>query len=44
MLVGGGLKRTSLGRHVRFSSTQSTVIDGPFQETDEKFWLLVMVS
>jgi len=36
MLGGGGLKPTSLGKRVRFSGTQRTVIDGPFLETEDQ--------
>lgn len=42
MLGGAGLKPTSLGKRVRFSGTQRTVIDGPFLETEDQiagYWL-----
>ena len=42
LLGGGGLKPTSLGKRVRFSGTQRTVIDGPFLETEDQiagYWL-----
>jgi len=42
MLAGEGLQPTSLGKRVRFSGKDRTVIDGPFTETKELiagFWL-----
>ena len=42
MLAGDGLKPSSKGKRVRFSSGKKTVIDGPFAETKELiagFWL-----
>jgi hypothetical protein len=42
MLGCAGLKPTSLGKRVRFSGTQRTVIDGPFLETEDQiagYWL-----
>jgi hypothetical protein len=42
MLAGDGLKPSSKGKRVRFSSGKRTVIDGPFTETKELiagFWL-----
>jgi hypothetical protein len=42
MLAGEGLHPTSKGKRVRFSSSQRTVIDGPFAESKELiagFWL-----
>jgi hypothetical protein len=42
MLAGDGLKPSSQGKRVRFSGGQTTVIDGPFAETQELvagFWL-----
>jgi hypothetical protein len=42
MLAGEGLKASSNGKRVRFSSDKKTVIDGPFTETKELvagFWL-----
>ena len=44
VLLGcAGLKPTSLGKRVKFSGTQRTVIDGPFLETEDQiagywFW------
>ena len=35
MLAGDGLKPSSKGKRVRFSSGKKTVIDGPFAETKE---------
>ena len=35
MLAGDGLKPSSKGKRVRFSSGKRTVIDGPFTETKE---------
>ena len=35
MLAGDGLKPSSKGKRVRFSSGRKTVIDGPFAETKE---------
>ena len=35
MLAGDGLKPSSNGKRVRFSSGKKTVIDGPFSETKE---------
>lgn len=43
MLAGDGLKPSSKGKRVRFSSGKKTVIDGPFTETKELvagFWIL----
>ncbi len=42
MLAGEGLKESSKGKRIRFSSNQPTVIDGPFTETKELvagFWI-----
>lgn len=42
MLGCAGLKPTSMGKRVRFSGTQRTVIDGPFLETEDQiagYWL-----
>jgi hypothetical protein len=42
MLAGEGLKASALGKRVRFSGAQRTVLDGPFAETKELiagFWL-----
>lgn len=42
MQGGGGLKPTSLGKRVRFSGAQRTVIDGPFNPTEEQvagYWI-----
>jgi hypothetical protein len=42
MQGGGGLKPTSLGKRVRFSGAQRTVIDGPFTPTEEQgagYWI-----
>jgi hypothetical protein len=42
MLAGDGLKPSSKGKRVRFSSGKKTVIDGPFAETKELvagFWI-----
>jgi hypothetical protein len=42
MQGGGGLKPTSLGKRVRFSGAQRTVIDGPFTPTQEQvagYWI-----
>ena len=42
MLAGDGLHPSSKGKHVRFSGTDRTVIDGPFAETKELiagYWL-----
>ena len=42
MQGGGGLKPTALGKRVRFSGTQRTVIDGPFAPTEEQvagYWI-----
>jgi hypothetical protein len=42
MLAGEGLKDSSNGKRVRFSSTERTVLDGPFAETKELiagFWI-----
>jgi len=42
MLAGDGLRPTSKGARVRFSSQGRTVIDGPFSETKELvagYWL-----
>jgi hypothetical protein len=42
MLAGDGLHPSSKGKRVRFSSTGTTVIDGPFAETKELiagYWL-----
>ena len=42
MKMGDGLKPSSVGKRVRFSGNQRTVIDGPFAETKELvagFWL-----
>jgi hypothetical protein len=36
MLGCGGLKPTSLGKRVRLSGTQRTVVDGPFLETEDQ--------
>ncbi|HEY6805718.1 MAG TPA: YciI family protein [Pyrinomonadaceae bacterium] len=35
MLVGEGLKPTSMAKRVRFSGAKRTVVDGPFAETRE---------
>jgi hypothetical protein len=43
MLAGEGLHPSSKGKRIRFSATDSTVIDGPFAETKELvagFWIL----
>ena len=42
MLAGDGLKPSSQGKRLRFSSGKKTVIDGPFTETKELvagFWI-----
>jgi hypothetical protein len=42
MLAGEGLRASSTGKRVRFSSSKQTVLDGPFSETKELvagFWL-----
>ncbi len=42
MKGGGGLKPTSMGKRVRFSGAQRTVLDGPFSPTEEQvagYWL-----
>ena len=42
MLAGDGLKPSSKGKRVRFSSGKRTVLDGPFAETKELvagFWI-----
>jgi len=42
MLAGEGLKPSKLGKRVRFSGANRTVIDGPFTETKELvagYWL-----
>jgi hypothetical protein len=42
MQGGGGLKPTSLGKRVRFSGAERTVINGPFVPTEEQvagYWL-----
>jgi len=42
MLAGDGLKPSSKGKRLRFSSGKKTVIDGPFTETKELvagFWI-----
>ena len=42
MLSGDGLKPSSVGKRVRFSGANRTVIDGPFAETKELvagFWI-----
>lgn len=42
LLAADGLTPTSKGKRVRFSGTQTTVLDGPFSETKELiagFWL-----
>ena len=42
MLAGDGLKPSSKGKRVRFSSGKKSVIDGPFTETKELvagFWI-----
>jgi len=42
MQGGGGLKPTSLGKRVRFSGAQRTVINGPFTPTEEQvsgYWI-----
>ena len=42
MLAGDGLKPSSQGKRVRFSSGKKTIVDGPFAETKELiagFWL-----
>ena len=42
MLAGDGLKPSSKGKRVRFSTGKKTVIDGPFTETKELvagFWI-----
>src|SRR5262245_52336430 len=42
MLAGDGLKPSSNGKRVRFSSGKRTVLDGPFAETKELvagFWI-----
>jgi hypothetical protein len=41
-LVGEGLRASSMGKRVRFSGSNKTVLDGPFSETKELiagFWL-----
>ena len=35
MLAGDGLKPSSQGKRVRFSSGKKTIVDGPFAETKE---------
>lgn len=47
LLAGEGLRPSSKGARVRFSSDKRTVIDGPFPETKELvagFWLLQVKS
>lgn len=42
MLAGEGLKPSRVGKRVRFSGAQRTVVDGPFTETKELvagFWI-----
>ena len=42
LLAGEGLHPSARGKRVRFSGSQRTVIDGPFNETEELvagFWL-----
>ena len=42
MLAAEGLKPTSAGKRIKFSSAQRTIIDGPFTESKELiagFWL-----
>ncbi len=42
MLAGEGLRPSSTGKRVRYSSGKQTVLDGPFSETKELvagFWL-----
>jgi hypothetical protein len=42
MQGGGGLRPTSLGKRVRFSGSQRTVINGPFSPTEEQisgYWI-----
>jgi hypothetical protein len=42
MLAGDGLKPSSKGKRLRFSSGKKTVVDGPFTETKELvagFWI-----
>ena len=42
MLAGEGLRPSSTGKRMRFSSGKQTVLDGPFSETKELvagFWL-----
>jgi hypothetical protein len=42
MLAGDGLKPSSQGKRLRFSSGKKTIIDGPFTETKELvagFWI-----
>jgi hypothetical protein len=42
MQGGGGLKPTALGKRVRFSGSQRTVINGPFAPTEEQvagYWI-----
>ena len=42
MKGGGGLKPTSLAKRIRFSGAQRTVVNGPFDPTEEQvagYWL-----
>jgi hypothetical protein len=42
MRGGGGLKPTSIGKRVRFSGTQRSVVSGPFAPTEEQiagYWI-----
>jgi hypothetical protein len=47
MLAGEGLRATSKGVRIKFSSGKTTVIDGPFTESKELiagFWLIQVKS
>lgn len=47
MLMGEGLHDSSKGKRVRFSGTDTTVLDGPFAETKELvagFWIWQVAS
>jgi hypothetical protein len=47
MLAGEGLHPSSKGKRIKFSGAKRTVIDGPFDETDELiagFWLWQLKS
>jgi hypothetical protein len=47
MQAGGGLKPTSLGRRVRFSGPDRTVVSGPFSPTEAQvagYWIWEVAS